>query len=83
MRRFPLRLKIAGFAGVLVVLATGLPALFTVILPWRAKLITQERTASALVKTALPLGIDLRADGATNRSLRIQSRCIDVEEKDG
>ena len=38
MRRFPLRLKIAGFAGVLVVIATGLVALFTVILPWRAKL---------------------------------------------
>lgn len=64
MRRFPLHLKIAAFAGVLVVLATGLPALFTVILPWRAKLVAQERLASTLVKTALPLGIDLRADGA-------------------
>jgi len=28
MRRFPLRLKIAGFAGVLVVLATSLVALW-------------------------------------------------------
>ena len=64
MHRFPLRLKIAGFAGVLVVIATGLVALFTVILPWRAKLASQERLASALVRTALPLGIDLRADGA-------------------
>lgn len=64
MRRFSLRLKIAGFAGVLVVLATSLVALFTVILPWRAKLAAQERIASTLVKTALPLGIDLRADGA-------------------
>jgi adenylate cyclase len=54
MRRFSLRLK----------MATGLVALFTVILPWRARLAAQERIASALVKTALPLGIDLRADGA-------------------
>jgi len=64
MRRFPLRLKIAGFAAGLILLATGLVALFTVILPWRAKLKAQERLASSLVKTALPLGIDLRADGA-------------------
>jgi adenylate cyclase len=64
MRRFPLRLKIAGFAAVLVVLATCLVAVFTVILPWSAKLSQQERLASSLVKTALPLGIDLRADGA-------------------
>src|SRR5437879_12578721 len=64
MRRFPLRLKIAGFAAGLILLATVLVALFTVILPWRAKLKAQERLASQLVKTALPLGIDLRADGA-------------------
>src|SRR6267143_727625 len=64
MRRFPLRLKIAGFAAGLILLATGLVALFAVILPWRAKLKAQERIASSLVKTALPLGIDLRADGA-------------------
>src|SRR3989454_566497 len=64
MRRFPLRLKIAGFAAGLILLATALVALFTVILPWRAKLKAQERLASQLVKTALPLGIDLRADGA-------------------
>src|SRR3954469_5012789 len=64
MRRFPLRLKIAGFAAGLILLATGLVALFTVILPWRAKLKAQERLASQMVKTALPLGIDLRADGA-------------------
>ncbi len=64
MRRFPLRLKIAAFAAGLVVMATGLLALFTVIFPWRAKLKAQERMATSLVKTALPLGIDLRADGA-------------------
>lgn len=64
MRRSPLRLKIAAFAAGLVLLATGLVALFTVILPWRAKLKQQENIASALVQTALPLGIDLRADGA-------------------
>src|SRR5438445_47060 len=64
MRRFPLRLKIAAFAAGLILLATVLVALFTVILPWRAKLKAQERLASQLVKTALPLGIDLRADGA-------------------
>src|SRR5437762_12784174 len=63
MRRFPLRLKIAGFAGGLILLATVLVALFTVILPWPAKLKAQERLASQLVKAALPLGIDLRADG--------------------
>src|SRR5438270_6941922 len=65
MRRFPLRLKIAGFAAGLILLATALVALFTVILPWRAKLKAQERLASQLVKTALPLGIDLRAEGAS------------------
>src|SRR5438128_11348530 len=64
MRRFPLRLKIAAFAAGLILLATALVALFTVILQWRAKLKAQERLASQLVKTALPLGIDLRADGA-------------------
>ncbi|MCA1825788.1 MAG: adenylate/guanylate cyclase domain-containing protein [Myxococcales bacterium] len=57
-------MKIAVFAGVLVVIATGLVALFTVFLPWRAKLASQERLADTLVQTALPLGIDLRADGA-------------------
>ena len=64
MRRFPLRLKIAAFAAALVALATALVAVFTVILPWRAKLLQQERIATTLVQTALPLGIDLRADGA-------------------
>jgi class 3 adenylate cyclase len=64
VRRFPLRLKIAAFAAGLVVLATGLLALFTVILPWRAKLQAQERMARSFVQMALPLGIDLRADGA-------------------
>ena len=49
MRRYPLRLKIAGFAAGLVVLATFLVALFTVILPWRAKLKQQERIAISLV----------------------------------
>jgi class 3 adenylate cyclase len=62
MRRFPLRMKIAGFAVGLVVLATGLVALFTVILPWRAKLRQQERLASSLA-TPLGLGIGLSADG--------------------
>lgn len=64
MRRFPLRLKIAGFAGVLVVLATSLVAVFSVIVPWRDKRAAQERLAVALAKTAVPLGVDLRADGA-------------------
>jgi class 3 adenylate cyclase/acid stress-induced BolA-like protein IbaG/YrbA len=73
MRRFPLRLKIAGFAAGLILLATGLVALFTVILPWRAKLKAQERIASQLVKTALPLGIDLRADGAHFDPARVHS----------
>src|SRR5260370_18746338 len=62
MRRFPLRIKIAGFAVGLVVLATGLVALFTVILPWRAKLRQQERLASSLA-TPLGLGIVRSADG--------------------
>ena len=47
MRRFPLRLKIAGFAAGLILLATALVALFTVILPWRAKLKAQERATAA------------------------------------
>src|SRR2546421_12515494 len=63
MRRFPLRLKIAGFAAGLILLATVLVALFTVILPWRAKLKAQERLASPLGETALPPRIDLRAGG--------------------
>src|SRR2546427_5080745 len=63
MRRFPLRLKIAGFAAGLILLATALVALFTVILPWRAKLKAQERLAPPLGETGLPPGIDLRAGG--------------------
>ena len=83
MRRFPLRLKIAGFAGVLVVLATGSVALFTVIIPWRAKLAAQERVASALVRTALPLGIDLRADGAHFDANRVQYLVANSGRGDG
>ena len=83
MRRFPLRLKIAGFAGVLVVLATGSVAFFTVILPWRAKLAAQERVASALVRTALPLGIDLRADGAHFDANRVQYLVANSGRGDG
>jgi adenylate cyclase len=82
MRRFSLRLKIAGFAGLLVVLATGMVALLTVILPWRAKLAAQERIAHALVKTALPMGIELRADGAhfdRNRVHALVANSIRVE----
>ena len=73
MRRFPLRLKIAGFAAALVVLSTGLLALFAVVVPWRAKLKQQERIASALVQTVLPLGIDLRADGAHIDPVRVHA----------
>ena len=71
MRRLPLRSRIAGFAAALVVLSTGLVALFTVILPSRAKLKDQERIASSLVQTVLPLGIDLRADGAHIDPIRV------------
>jgi class 3 adenylate cyclase len=63
-RRIPLRYTIAGFAASLVVLATLLVALVTVILPWRQKLKTQDRLATQLVKTALPLAIHLQSDGA-------------------
>src|SRR5256885_10631522 len=63
MRRFPLRLKIAGFAAGLILLATVLVALFTVILPWRAKLKAQERLAPPLVETALPPRLGFRAGG--------------------
>lgn len=73
MRRFPLRLKIAGFAAGLVLLATGLVALFAVIPAWRAKQKAQEQIASSLVKTALPLRIDLRADGAHFDAARVHA----------
>src|SRR2546426_6890676 len=63
MRRFPLRLKIAGFAGGLILLATALVALFTVILPWRAKLKAQERLPPQLGEKALPPGLHFRAGG--------------------
>src|SRR2546426_7950154 len=64
MRRFPLRLKIAGFAAGLILLATALVALFTVILPWRAKLKAQERLAPPLGETALAPRHRFRAGGA-------------------
>ena len=83
MRRFPLRLKIAGFAAGLILLATGLVALFTVILPWRAKLKAQERIASQLVKTALPLGIDLRADGAHFDPARVHALVMNSNRVQG
>jgi adenylate cyclase len=66
MRRVPLRLKIAAFAALLVALAVGLLALFTVIIPWRAKLASQENLARALAQTALPLGVDVRSDGSAH-----------------
>jgi adenylate cyclase len=75
-RRIPLRYTIAGFAAALVVLATSLVALFTVILPWREKLRAQEMLAQQLVHTALPLGIDLRADGAHVDRSRMQDLVI-------
>ncbi len=83
MRRFPLRLKIAGFAAGLILVATGLVALFTVILPWRAKLKAQERIASQLVKTALPLGIDLRADGAHFDASRVHALVMNSSRVQG
>ena len=73
MRRFPLRLKIAGFAAGLVLLATGLVALFTVIFPWRAKLRAQEEIATDLVKTALPLWMEVRADGTHVDAARVHA----------
>jgi class 3 adenylate cyclase len=66
MRRFPLRLKIAAFAAGLVALAVGLVAFFTVIQPWRAKLVEQEKLARHLAQTALPLGVELRPDGTAH-----------------
>src|SRR2546428_7022284 len=67
MRRFPLRLKIAGFAAGLILLATALVALFTVILPWRAKLKAQERLPPPLGETALPPRLPFRAGGGPFR----------------
>jgi class 3 adenylate cyclase len=75
--RFTLRFKIAGFAAALVVLATSLVAVFTVILPWRAKLRAQDRVANQIVRTVLPLGIDLRADGAHFDGARVQQLVAD------
>jgi class 3 adenylate cyclase len=66
MRRVPLRLKIAAFAATLVAVAVGLLALFTVILPWRDKIAAQENLARALVKTALPMGVEVRIDGSAH-----------------
>jgi class 3 adenylate cyclase/acid stress-induced BolA-like protein IbaG/YrbA len=73
MRRFPLRLKIAGFAAGLVLVSTVSVALSTVIFPWRAKLKAQERRATDMVKTALQLAIDLRADGAHFDAARVHA----------
>jgi hypothetical protein len=72
MRRFPLRLKIAGFAAGLILLATALVMLFAVIPAWRAEQKAQEQIAS-LVMTALPLGIDLRADGGHFDAARVHA----------
>jgi class 3 adenylate cyclase len=71
-RHFSLRYTIAGLAAALVVLATSMVALFTVILPWRDKLRAQERLAQQLVRTALPLGIDWRSDGVHVDPGRVQ-----------
>ena len=65
MRRVPLRLKIAAFAATLVAVAVGLLALFTVIIPWRAKIASQESLARRLAQTAVSaMGVEVRADGA-------------------
>jgi class 3 adenylate cyclase len=79
MRRFPLRLKIAGFAAGLVVLATGLVALFTVILPWRAKLKAQEEIVRSLVTTALAPAMDLSGGSAHLDAIRVHSLVVNSQ----
>ena len=62
-RRFPLRLKIAAFAAALVAVAMGAVVVATVIVPWKDKLAAQDRVATDLVRTAVPLSVEARKDG--------------------
>jgi len=82
MRRFPLRLKIAGFAAGLILLATGLVTRFAVIPAWQAKL-KAEQIASSLVMTVLPLGIDPRADGAHFDAARVHALVANPNRVEG
>jgi class 3 adenylate cyclase len=82
-RHMSLRYTIAGFAAALVVLATSMVALFTVILPWREKLRAQDRLARQLVQTALPLGIDSRSDGMHVDPGRVQDLVVNAGRVQG
>lgn len=62
-RRFSLRSKIAAFAAGLVALAMGAVALFTVVVPWRQKLLDQERLARELVKALVTTSVHLDLGG--------------------
>jgi class 3 adenylate cyclase len=58
-----LRWKIASFAAALVALSAGALAVFTVYLPWRGKLIAQERAARALAQTLAPQIVSVSSSG--------------------
>ena len=75
-RRFPLRLKIAAFAAALVAVAMTAVVVATVIVPWKEKLAAQDRVATDLVRTAVPLSVEVRKDGVRLDSARLHSLVV-------
>ncbi len=75
-RRFPLRLKIAAFAAGLVAVAVSAVAISTVIVPWKQKLAAQDRLATDLISTAVPLSLEVRVDDVRLDATRIQSLVV-------
>jgi adenylate cyclase len=75
-RRFPLRLKIAAFAAALVAVAVTAVAVSTVIVPWTQKLAAQDRLATDLISTAVPLSVEVRLDDVRLNASRIQDMVV-------
>ena len=75
-RRFPLRLKIAAFAAALVAVAVSAVAISTVIVPWNQKVAAQDRLATDLISTAVPLSVEVRTDEVRLNASRIQDMVV-------
>ena len=78
-RRFPLRLKIAAFAAGLVAIAVTAVAVSTVIVPWTEKLAAQDRLATDLIRSAVPLSVEVGADAVRLNATRVRALVVNSQ----
>ncbi len=69
-------MKIAAFAAALVAVAVGAVAVSTVIVPWKQKVAAQDRLATDLISTAVPLSLEVRMDEVRLNASRIQDMVV-------